>query len=118
MKYVLTNKCDAILSFKLSKRNFKYVYCNNGWLLSKGDVNGDNIDDLILGSPYASTCADQCGFVSVLLSKRQNLPLEISVSDLDWTLIGNMAYEWFGFSAKAKGNYLAVSAPQSRLCFL
>lgn len=44
------------------------MYCNAGWTLSTGDVNQDNHDDLLIGSPYASTCGDQCGFVSVLVS--------------------------------------------------
>lgn len=37
--------------------------------MSKGDVNGDNKDDLIIGTPYASTCGDQCGYVGVMLAK-------------------------------------------------
>ena len=38
--------------------------------MSKGDVDGDNVDDLIIGSPYASTCGAQCGIVGVLFSKK------------------------------------------------
>ncbi len=69
---------------------FKYLYCNLGLTLEKGDVDGklfyykyltpywfslyfkgDLIDDLVIGSPYASTKGDQSGFIGVLLSKEK-----------------------------------------------
>lgn len=39
--------------------------------MSKGDVDGDQIDDLLIGSPYASTCGAQCGIVGVLFSRKK-----------------------------------------------
>ncbi|CAF0717792.1 unnamed protein product [Brachionus calyciflorus] len=94
----------------------KFQYCNLGWKLSTGHVNDDNELDLIISSPYASTCNSQCGFVSVLLSK-SNLNPEIDVTELDYTVFGHMEYEWFGFSAKSKHGYLIVGAPESRICY-
>ncbi len=94
----------------------KIQYCNLGWLLTKGDVNGDGRDDLIISSPYANTGSDQSGLVSVLLSKKSNYSSVIDVGRLDWILSGQMPYEWFGFSVKAKLDLLVVGAPQSRLC--
>ena len=38
--------------------------------MNKGDIDGDNNDDLIISSPYAGTCKQQCGFVGVLFSKK------------------------------------------------
>lgn len=96
-----------------------YLYCNLGLTLEKGDVDGDLIDDLVIGSPYASTKGDQSGFIGVLLSKEKSYPSNIDVSTgLDWIVEGNMIYEWFGFSLKIKYGLVAVGAPQSRICFL
>jgi hypothetical protein len=41
---------------------------------------------------------------------------EIDVKNADWLLSGSMAYEWFGHSTKAKLGYLAVGAPEARIC--
>ena len=67
-----------------------YKYCNLGWSLTTGDVNGDQLEDLIIGSPYASTCGAQCGFVGVLFSKSKVYPSVIPVKNLDWSINGNM----------------------------
>lgn len=58
---------------KIYNTILKFKYCNAGWTLSTGDVNQDNHDDLLIGSPYAATCGDQCGFVSVLLSDKKSI---------------------------------------------
>jgi hypothetical protein len=79
-------------------------------------VNGDGNSDLIIASPYANTCSEQCGLVAVLLSKKSNFTSVIDVGRLDWILDGHMPYEWFGFSARAEFGLLAVGAPKSRLC--
>jgi hypothetical protein len=79
-------------------------------------VNGDGNDDLVISSPYANTCQEQCGLVAVLLSKKANFTSTIDVGRLDWQIEGHMPYEWFGFSVRAKLGILAVGAPQSRIC--
>ena len=58
--------------------------------MTRGDVNGDQIDDLIIGTPYSSTCGPQCGFVGVLFSKSKEYPNVIPVTNLDWIIHGNM----------------------------
>lgn len=95
----------------------KFNYCNLGWKISSGDVNLDGKDDLIISSPFAGTCNDQCGFVSVFLNS-DKIKSQIDIADSNWFITGNMAYEWFGFSIKAKFGYLSVGAPQSRKCHL
>ncbi|RNA30261.1 phosphatidylinositol-glycan-specific phospholipase D [Brachionus plicatilis] len=110
---------DKSLSYKAPNVTIychKFKYCNLGWKISSGDVNLDGKADLIISSPFAATCDDQCGFVSVLLN-RNKLNSQIEITDSDWFLTGKMAYEWFGFSAKAKYGYLSVGAPQSRKCY-
>jgi len=40
--------------------------------MTAGDLDNDRNNDLIIGSPYSSTCGDQCGFVAVLLSGKKS----------------------------------------------
>ena len=76
----------------------------------------DGFDDLVISSPYAATCDDQCGLVTFLFSKNTKYSSIIDVESLDWSLYGSMSYEWFGFSVKTKLGLIAVGAPQSRIC--
>lgn len=85
-------------------------------------MDEDDNADLIMGSPYASTCGDQCGFVAVLLSHNQSrfqdalieerkksylfrnlkgfMP-EMDVSNLDWFSSGNMVNKEILIKTKA-----------------
>lgn len=103
-------------SFRITCKSVRY--CNLGWSLIKGDVNSDGNDDLIISSPYANSCSEQCGLVAVLLSRKTAPSSDIDLQNLDWILTGQMKYEWFGFSVKVKHNMLIVGAPQSRICYL
>ena len=95
----------------------KFRYCNLGWSMTKGDLDMDGAEDLIIGSPFAATCGDQCGLVAVLLaSERLVANAVMDAADLDLVLFGRMAYEWFGHSAVFRAGVLAVGAPESRLC--
>ena len=47
-------------------------YCNLGWSLSSGDLNGDGFPDLVIGSPFAAGGGEQRGVVAVIYAK-QNL---------------------------------------------
>lgn len=98
-----------------------FQYCNLGWALTKGDLNMDGSDDLIISSPYANTCGAQCGYLGALLANKRDESKDYTVLDaahLDFVLLGNMAYEWFGHSATVKQGILSVGAPESRLCAL
>ena len=68
----------------------QFRYCNIGWLLTKGDVNGDGYDDLVISSQYASTSDSQTGIVSVLFASQKGFSQQIDVTNLDWTLKGSM----------------------------
>ena len=68
----------------------KTRFCNLGWLLTKGDVNSDNQDDLIISSPYANSCQDQCGLVAVLISKKTNFSSVLDLDQLDLILEGSL----------------------------
>ncbi len=80
----------ANVSIEITCTSFKY--CNLGWSLSKGDVNGDGFDDLVVSSPFAGTCAEQCGFLGVLFSSKNQIERVIDAADLDYVLTGNMGY--------------------------
>ncbi len=98
------------VSVEITCNSFKY--CNLGWSMSKGDVNGDGYDDLVVSSPFAATC----GYLGVLFSTKAPLRRVIDAAELDYVLTGRMSYEWFGHSSVVRFGYLAVGAPESRLC--
>ena len=58
--------------------------------MTKGDVNGDGNDDLVVSSPYASTNNDQSGIVTVLFSSQKGFNQHIDVTEFDWTIKGDM----------------------------
>ena len=68
-----------------------------------GDINGDGIDDLIIGAPYAGTGA---GYV--VFGSDEGLPHPLSLSDLDgsdgFKINGVSAGDSLGISVSAAGN--------------
>jgi len=48
-----------------------------------GDINGDGIDDLAIGAPYASTTALSAGSVHVVFGTNQGFPSPLNLSSLN-----------------------------------
>ena len=68
-----------------------YTYCNYGWSLSSGDLDGDGFSDLLVGSPFAPSGGEQRGFVSAYFAHPAFDELtSISVLDADWRYDGHM----------------------------
>lgn len=65
-----------------------------------GDLNGDGIDDLVVGAPAASSNGvNQCGKVFIFFGK-SNWPTAINDSQADVIISGTLADENLGFSVK------------------
>lgn len=73
-----------------------------------GDINGDGIDDLILGAENSSLGANYAGAAFVVFGNDQVLPQTLSVSDLDgsngFAILGTTTYSSFGASVDEAGD--------------
>ncbi len=68
-----------------------------------GDVNGDGIDDLMIGAPRASAQADLLGRVYVLFGRTDGFPDEVLLADVP------DANEGFVFVGETPGGYAGYS---------
>jgi hypothetical protein len=89
-----------------------------------GDVNGDGIDDLIIGAPYATTGAQYSGATYVVFGNNQGLshPFELSAVDGNngYVATGVAIFDFSGFSVSGAGDInndgiddVAVGAPSA-----
>ena len=73
-----------------------------------GDINGDGIDDLIIGAPYATTVAAYAGKSYLVFGRNQELPNPINLSTLNGTngivINGESIFDSSGFSVSAAGD--------------
>ncbi|WP_375578532.1 HYR domain-containing protein [Marivirga tractuosa] len=75
-----------------------------------GDVNGDNIDDLIIGAPYAEVGSeDNAGRVFVVFGRNSNFPAVFELSNLNGTngfnILGDTEDYYFGISSGSAGDF-------------
>lgn len=97
--------------FKISGENFGD---RSGCSVSgAGDINGDGIDDLIIGADSADSFADSnimfdCGAAYVVFGHRGSFALELGLSDLTgvngFKVLGRSSYDSVGASVSAAGD--------------
>lgn len=85
-----------------------------------GDVNGDSYDDFIIGATQDYSGGTAVGRAYVFFGRTGPLPLAVSASAADITLIGEAAGYFFGLSVSGAGDVnsdgfddMLVGAPQS-----
>ena len=94
------------------------------WVASAGDVNGDGLDDLIFGVPYADPNGYNTGATYVVFGSDQGFAASLSVSALDgsngFRIDGVNTYDFSGRSVASAGDVdgdgiddLIVSAPNA-----
>ncbi len=73
-----------------------------------GDINGDSIDDLLIGAPSASPVVGYSGATYVVFGSDQGLPSPLSLSDLDgdngFLIVGVNSYDESGASVSGAGD--------------
>lgn len=85
------------------------AYSSSGTSVSAaGDINGDGIDDLIIGAPYATTSANYSGASYVVFGSDKDLPNPVNLSGLDgsdgFVINGTGTYDYSGKSVSAAGD--------------
>jgi hypothetical protein len=72
-----------------------------GWSVANaGDVNGDGVDDLIVGAPRANTTGPNAGAAYIVYGPAE--PGNVSLSDADLTLRGEKRNDLAGYSAASR----------------
>ena len=85
------------------------AYDHAGWSVSSaGDVNGDGIDDLLVGSIFAGSPGDYAGAGYVVFGHTGGFSSSVDLSTLNGTngfrLLGGAQYELAGFSVSSAGD--------------
>ncbi|MBT8070787.1 MAG: integrin alpha [Gammaproteobacteria bacterium] len=89
-----------------------------------GDINGDGVEDLVIGAPYASTNAEYAGAAYVIFGSDLGFPNPLNLSSLDgsngFVINGTSAGDYSGASVSAGGDIngdgiddLLIGAPGS-----
>lgn len=89
---------------------------NFGYSLFAADVNGDDVDDLIVGAPFDSREGWHRGSVSIFFSSAERAgDASLIDTDADARLIGEKNYDWFGYTVGVEtigaARRLLVGAP-------
>ncbi|XP_078332913.1 phosphatidylinositol-glycan-specific phospholipase D-like [Crassostrea virginica] len=92
-------------------------FCNLGYSLTSVDLNKDDHDDLVMGSPYYSATGTQQGAIGILYSDK-SLPGRDVIEFETLQMITNVKqnFSWFGHRIKGKEGVLIISQPYYRKC--
>lgn len=67
------------------------------WVAAAGDVDGDGLDDVLVGAYDVDTTGASAGAAYLLLGKNLVRGSELSLSEADYTFHGEEAGDWAGF---------------------
>ena len=71
---------------------------------SLGDVDGDGLDDVIIGAPYEDENGNESGASYVVLGASMGIDATIDLSNADYKIMGEGANETSGFSVSGAGD--------------
>lgn len=97
---------DGSNGFSINGVN-RYDYSGSS-VSTAGDINGDGIDDLIIGTPYGNAGAADTGISYVVFGSDQGLPNPLNLSDLNGVngivINGVNGYSYSGTSVGSAGD--------------
>ena len=73
-------------------------------MASAGDVNGDGLDDLLLGSPFNDEGGNLAGQVYLVLGRQSGWTMDTPVHQADASFIGEAEGDWAGVSLNGAGD--------------
>jgi hypothetical protein len=76
--------------------------CSGYTLDSAGDINGDGIDDLIIGSPCADEAGADSGKLHLLFGRLGTWPSDLSAADV--SMLGEAGEDWSGYQVAGVGD--------------
>ena len=96
-------------SIDLSNADYAFIGENkldsSGSILSgAGDVDGDDLDDIIIGVPSNSNNGAFSGKVYLILGSSLGESSTIDLSNADYSFSSDKAFEWFGTSVSSAGD--------------
>ncbi|MEL7448384.1 MAG: integrin alpha [Pseudomonadota bacterium] len=101
------NGGDGSIGFVLSGENLRDESGNA--VGSAGDVNGDGIDDLIIGAHKADANGEDSGAVYVIFGATEGFPVELELATLDgdngFVINGAAAGDAFGHAVSGAGDF-------------
>jgi hypothetical protein len=91
---------------------------------SAGDVDGDGLDDIIVGAPYNDEGGEYAGKAYLVLGASLGAGAEIDLEHADFAFIGEVAYDQAGYSISNAGDVngdelddILVGAPDASTMF-
>jgi len=78
-----------------------------GWAISgAGDVNGDGLNDILIGSPYTNAQHNRQGKANLILGKKLGWAMDLGLAaSCDASFIGLMPPDTTGFSVASAGDF-------------
>jgi hypothetical protein len=71
---------------------------------SAGDVDGDGLDDVLVGAPYDDDGGNLAGAAYIILGSSLGTSSTIDLSNADYKLVGEEALNYAGYSVSSAGD--------------